>query len=86
VAECAGVGGREALDSKGAGGTKCKLSSAQVAELEAVLDAGLTACRFCPTLLDAAHQRCMKYRPELLVGFRAGPGSTLPPPFSNPRN
>ena len=34
------VGGREALASKGAGGAKCKLTPAQVAELEAVLDAG----------------------------------------------
>jgi transposase len=32
-------GGREALASKGAGGAQCKLTEAQVAELEAVLDA-----------------------------------------------
>jgi putative transposase len=38
------AGGREALASKGAGGAKCKLSPAQVAELEAVLDAGPAAC------------------------------------------
>jgi transposase len=37
------AGGREALASKGAGGAKCKLSAAQVAELEAVLDAGPAA-------------------------------------------
>ena len=37
------VGGREALASKGAGGMPCKLSPAQVAELEAVLDAGPAA-------------------------------------------
>src|SRR5246127_2560576 len=36
-------GGREALASKGAGGAKCKLTPAQVAELEAVLDAGPAA-------------------------------------------
>ena len=38
------AGGREALASRGAGGAKCKLSAAQVAELEAVLDAGPAAC------------------------------------------
>ena len=37
------AGGREALASKGAGGAKCKLTAAQVAELEAVLDAGPAA-------------------------------------------
>ena len=34
------AGGREALASKGAAGAKCKLTPAQVAELEEVLDAG----------------------------------------------
>src|ERR1700746_1458330 len=34
------AGGREALASKGAGGAQCKLSPAQVAELEAVLEEG----------------------------------------------
>ncbi len=34
------AGGREGLASKGAGGAKCKLTEAQVAELEAVLEAG----------------------------------------------
>lgn len=38
------AGGREALASKGAGGAKCKLTDAQLAELEAVLDAGPAAC------------------------------------------
>jgi transposase len=33
-------GGRAALASKGAGGAKCKLTAAQLRELEAVLDAG----------------------------------------------
>jgi transposase len=37
------AGGREALASKGPGGAKCKLSPAQVAELEAVLEAGPAA-------------------------------------------
>jgi transposase len=34
------AGGREALASKGAGGAKCKLTPAQLAELETALDAG----------------------------------------------
>jgi transposase len=34
------AGGRSALASKGAGGAKCKLSAAQLRELETVLDAG----------------------------------------------
>jgi transposase len=34
------AGGRAALESKGAGGARCKLASAQLRELEAVLDAG----------------------------------------------
>jgi putative transposase len=38
------AGGRDALASKGAGGAKCKLTDAQVAELEAVLDTGPAAC------------------------------------------
>jgi transposase len=37
------AGGRAALESKGAGGAKCKLTAAQLAELEAVLDAGPVA-------------------------------------------
>jgi transposase len=37
------AGGRDALATKGAGGAKCKLSQAQLAELEAALDAGPAA-------------------------------------------
>jgi transposase len=37
------AGGREALATKGAGGAKCKLTEAQLAELEAALDAGPAA-------------------------------------------
>ena len=37
------AGGRVALASKGAGGAKCRLSAAQLAELEAVLEAGPAA-------------------------------------------
>src|SRR5438105_10167523 len=39
-------GGRAALASKGVGGARCKLISAQVAELEMVLDAGSAACGY----------------------------------------
>jgi hypothetical protein len=34
------VGGRAALASRGAGGARCKLTAAQLGELEAVLAAG----------------------------------------------
>ena len=51
------AGGREALASKGAGGAKCKLSPAQVAELEAVLEAGPAACGVCGSVLDAGAGR-----------------------------
>ena len=34
------AGGRAALESRGAGGARCKLTAAQLRELEAVLDAG----------------------------------------------
>jgi putative transposase len=37
------AGGRDALAAKGAGGAKCKLSQAQLGELEAALDAGPAA-------------------------------------------
>jgi putative transposase len=37
------VGGRSALASKGPGGARCKLSSAQLAELETLLDIGPAA-------------------------------------------
>jgi len=37
------AGGRAALASKGAGGARCKLTPAQLGELEAVLDAGPAA-------------------------------------------
>src|ERR1700739_2068563 len=40
------AGGREALASRGAGGARCKLSEAQLAEREAVLDAGPAACGY----------------------------------------
>ncbi len=53
------AGGREALASKGAGGAQCKLTPAQVAGLEAVLDAGPAAAGYadqCWTLARVAEQ------------------------------
>src|ERR1700750_533353 len=53
------AGGREALASKGAGGAQCKLSPAQVAELEAVLEEGPAAAGYadqCWTLSRVAEQ------------------------------
>lgn len=50
---------RRALASKGAGGAKCKLSAAQLAELEAALEAGPAACGYedqCWTLARIAEQ------------------------------
>ena len=50
-------GGRDALASKGAGGAKCKLTPAQLAELEAVLEVGPAACGYadqCWTLARIA--------------------------------
>jgi transposase len=53
------AGGRAALASKGAGGAQCKLTPAEVRELEAVLDAGPAACGYvdqCWTLARVAEQ------------------------------
>src|ERR1700751_5480084 len=53
------AGGREALASKGAAGAQCKLTAAQVAGLEAVLDAGPAACGYagqCWTLARITDQ------------------------------
>ncbi len=51
------AGGREALASKGAGCAKCKLDAAQVAELEAVLEAGPGGLRVRRSVLDAGPGR-----------------------------
>ena len=83
------AGGREALASKGAGGAKCKLTEAQVAELEEVLDAGPAASGYadqCWTLARVADQVLAAVRggvhaggdgcaaaPDRLVGTGAGP-------------
>jgi putative transposase len=61
------AGGRAALASKGAAGAKCKLSAAQVAELEAVLDAGPAACGYedqCWTLARVAEQAWQRFDVE----------------------
>jgi transposase len=61
------AGGREALASKGAGGMQCKLNEAQVAELEAVLDAGPAACGYldqCWTLARIADQVWRRFAVE----------------------
>ena len=43
--------------SRGAGGAQCKLTPAQVAGLEAVLDAGPAACGYADPVLDAGPGR-----------------------------
>jgi len=61
------AGGREALASKGAGGAKCKLTRPQVAELEALLDAGPAACGYadqCWTLSRVAGQAWQRFGVE----------------------
>jgi transposase len=65
------AGGREALASKGAGGAKCKLTEAQVAELESVLDAGPAACGYadqCWTLARVADQCWQRFGVEYTLG------------------
>src|SRR5512146_810249 len=55
--------GRPALGSKGAGGARCKLSPAQLEELQALLDAGPAGwgwagpCWTLPRIAEVAHQR-----------------------------
>lgn len=61
------AGGRAALASKGAGGARCKLTEAQVAGLEAVLDAGPAACGYadhCWTLARIADQAWRRFGVE----------------------
>jgi putative transposase len=58
------AGGREALASKGAGGAQCKLTPAQVAVLEAVLEEGPAACGYadqCWTLARVADQAWQRF-------------------------
>jgi transposase len=64
-------GGRVALASKGAGGAKCKLTAAQVGELEAVLDAG-------PAVSGWTEDQCWTLaRIAEVIGARFGVGYTL---------
>ena len=62
------AGGREALATKGAGGAKCKLTPAQLAELEAALDAGPAAWGWdedqCWTLARIADLVARRFRVE----------------------
>ena len=61
------AGGREALASKGAGGAKCKLSPAQLAELDAVPEAGPAACGYedqCWTLARIAEEVWQRFGAE----------------------
>ena len=71
------AGGRAALASKGAGGAKCKLSPAQLAELEAVLDAGPAAAGYadqCWTLARVADQVWRRFGVEYtLAGMEVLP-------------
>jgi putative transposase len=65
------AGGREALATKGAGGAKCKLTAAQLAELGAVLDAGPAACGYedqCWTLARVADLVWQRFGVEYTLG------------------
>ena len=67
-------GGRAALASKGAGGAQCKLSPAQVAELEAVLEAGPAAQGWedqCWTLARVAEQAWQRFGVEYTLAGTA---------------
>src|ERR1700754_1311461 len=68
------AGGREALASKGAGGAQCKLSPAQVAELEAVLEEGPAAAGYadqCWTLSRVAEQVWQRFGVEYTLAGMA---------------
>jgi transposase len=68
------AGGRRALASKGAGGAKCKLAAAQVAELEEVLDAVPAACGYADqywTLARVADQCWRRFGVEYTLAGMA---------------
>ena len=68
------AGGREALASKGAGGAQCKLSPAQVAELEAALEEGPAAAGYadqCWTLARIADQVWRRFGVEYTLAGMA---------------
>jgi transposase len=71
------AGGRAALASKGAGEAKCKLTPAQLGELEAVLDAGPAVSGWnedqCWTLARIAEVIRARFRPPAAA---AGPASS----------
>jgi transposase len=61
------AGGRDALASRGAGSARCKLTPAQVAELEAVLDADPAAAGYadqCWTLARVTEQSWRRFGVE----------------------
>jgi putative transposase len=67
-------GGREALASKGAGGAQCKLTPAQVAGLEQILDAGPAAAGYadqCWTLARVAEQCWRRFGVEYTLAGMA---------------
>jgi len=68
------AGGRAALASKGAGGARCKLTPAEVRELEAVLDVGPAACGYadqCWTLARIADQVWQRFGVEYTLAGMA---------------
>ena len=68
------AGGREALASKGAAGAQCKLTSAQVAELEQILDAGPAAAGYadqCWTLARITEQCWRRFGVEYTLAGTA---------------
>jgi transposase len=72
------AGGRAALASKGAGGAKCKVSPAQLRELETVLDAGPAASGWdedqCWTLARITNVIAARFRVDYTL---AGPDLLL---------
>ena len=65
---------RRALASKGAGGAKCKLTPAQVAELEEILDAGQAAAGYADqgwTLARVAEQAWRRFGVEYTLAGTA---------------
>ena len=68
------AGGREALASRGAGGAQCKLSPAQLGELEAVLEEGPAAAGYADqrwTLARVAEQAWQRFGVEYTLAGTA---------------